>query len=320
VVISGAARWADLVEPVGHGHGSSSMRGLVSQEIAARSGWRDYRSTRGSTGLAGSTVVGDLRVLRGLASPQLGVSRDILVHLPAGALESGRRYPVLYMHDGQNLFDAATSFAGEWQVDETLMALAEEGLELIIVGIPNGAERRYAEYTPYRGRGRLWPNGGFGRAYLRFLVDTVKPLVDSAFPTRTDRGATGIMGSSLGGLISARACVEHGATFGLVGAMSPAIPGDGTAMVARLRNLDLLPERVHLDVGGREGSDSGSDPVARRWAAAYPRDALRIRAALLESGLREPAGLRFVQEPDGIHHESAWGPRLPDALRFLYGR
>lgn len=284
--------------------------------IAARSAWRDYRSTRRSSG---STVVGDLRVLPGLQCLEHGPRRDILVHLPTRALETGRRYPVLYMHDGQNLFDAVTSFAEEWQVDETLAALAAQGLELIVVGIPNAKDGRYAEYTPYRGGRGPWPEGGLGRSYLRFLVDTVKPAVDAAFPTRPDRGATGIMGSSLGGLISVWAAVEHAATFGLVGAMSPAIPGGQGPILGRLRHLALRPERVYLDVGGLEGSYAGSDPVARRWSAAYPRDVLRIRAALVTAGLREPIDMRLVEDPDGHHHESAWARRLPDALRFLFG-
>ena len=100
-----------------------------------------------------STVVGDLRVLPGLEGPWRGVPRDILVHLPAGAETSGRRYPVLYMHDGQNLFDEATSFSGEWRVDETLAALAEEGIELIAVGIPNAGDGRAATDTRRIGRG-----------------------------------------------------------------------------------------------------------------------------------------------------------------------
>ena len=290
---------------------------MVSEKAGGRhagpGAWRPYRRIRGST------VVGDLRVLHGVASPELGTTRDILVHLPAGALASGRRYPVLYMHDGQNLFDAATSFAGEWRVDETLADLMSEGLELIVVGIPNAGDRRSDEYTPYRGRGEDGSEGGDGRAYMRFVVETVKPLVDAAFPTLTDRGATGIMGSSDGALISLWATVEHGATFGLVGAMSAEVAGGQARMLGRLRRLAILPERVYIDVGGLEGSPRSPDPDERRWAAAYPRDALRIRDALLSAGMREPDQLRFVFDPVGRHREADWARRLPDALRFLFG-
>jgi predicted alpha/beta superfamily hydrolase len=278
--------------------------------------WQPYATARR---VAGSTVVGDLRVLSGVKSSQLGVERDVLVHLPDRALESGRRYPVLYMHDSQNLFDVATSLSGEWQVDETLAVLAGEGIEVIVVGVPHGGDRRYIEYTPYRGRAGSMPEGGLGRAYVRFLVDTVRPLVDDAFPTRTERAATGIMGSSLGGLISLWAAAEHGATFGLIGAMSPAITSGQGPILRRLRRLSPLPDRLYLDAGGHEGSHAPSEAEAGRWSAGFIRDVMRTRAALHDAGLGEPDRLRVVLEPDGIHHESAWARRLPDALRFLFG-
>ena len=167
------------------------------------------------------------------------------------------------MHDGANLFDEATSFSGEWRVDETLAVLAGEGLELIVVGIPNAGDGRSAEYTPYRARPR--PGGdpsdryesGMGSAYLRFVVDEVMPAVDAAFPTRRDRAATGVMGSSWGALISLWAAVEWGSVFGLIGAMSPAItPGQGP-ILTRLRRLD------------RSRSGSGWTPATTR--ARTPR-------------------------------------------------
>jgi predicted alpha/beta superfamily hydrolase len=278
--------------------------------------WQPYRPAGGG---GAATVTGDLRVLRGLAGPPGGPDRDILVHLPAGAGASGRRYPVLYLHDGQNLFDAATSFAGEWEVDESLAVLALEGLELIVVGIPNAGEGRYAEYTPYRGRGR-WASGGRGRAYLRWLVETVKPAVDGAWPTRREREATGIMGSSLGGLISLWAAIGEAPTFGLIGSMSTAVtPGQG-AIVRRLARLPLAPVRAYLDTGGHEASDAPSPALDRRWSAASVREAERLRDALVASGMRGGDTLRFLVDPEATHREVHWARRLPDALRFLYGR
>ena len=279
--------------------------------------WLDYRTSRAT---AASTVVGDLRVLPDVASEELGVARDLLVHLPAGAMTSGRRYPVLYLHDGQNLFDAATSFVGEWRVDETLAVLAAEGVELIVVGIPHGGDdRRYVEYTPYRGRGAPFPIGGLGSAYLRWVVGTVKPAVDAAFPTRVDRAGTAIMGSSLGGLISLWAAIEHPATFGLVGSMSTAYPGGQSAILRRLRRLRDVPDRVYLDVGGQEGSFAPDPRTARRWSAGFLADARRTRDALMGVGLRDAHRLRYVEDLAAIHQESAWAARLPDALRFLFG-
>lgn len=222
------------------------------------------------------------------------------------------------MHDGQNLFDAATSHAGEWKVDETLVALAGEGVELIVVGIPNGGVRRFAEYTPYRGRPAPEGRGGLGPAYLRFLVETVKPDVDATFPTLKERDSTGIMGSSLGGLISLWAAVEHHAIFGLVAALSPATPGAQSAIVRPLARLAVLPERAYVDIGGREGANAPTAWQERRWSAAGLREARRVRAALVEAGLREPDRLRYVEDPTGDHSEAAWARRLPDALRFLF--
>ncbi len=223
------------------------------------------------------------------------------------------------MHDGQNLFDAATAYAGEWEVDETLAVLAGEGIELIVVGIPNAREGRYREYTPYRGRPPHHAHGGGGRAYVRWLAEDVKPAVDAAWPTRPEREATGIMGSSLGGLISLWAAVQAPATFGLVGAMSPAVtPGQGEVL-GRLGRLPTPPLRAYVDIGGHEANDAPSPGLERLWSAAAVREARRIRDALVASGLREGESLRYVEDADAVHREAHWARRLPDALRFLYG-
>ena len=266
-----------------------------------------------------STVVGDLRVLRGMPGPPAGPHREILLHLPAGAERSGRRYPVLYMHDGQNLFDTATAYAGDREVDETLAVLAQEGIEIIVVGIPSAREARYAEYTPYCGRPPHHDHGGGGRGYVRWLAEVVKPAVDAAWPTRPEREATGIMGSSLGGLVSLWAGVQAPATFGLIGAMSPAVtPGQG-AVLRRLGRLPTPPLRAYVDVGGHEANDAPSPGLERLWSAAAVREARRIRDALVASGLRDGETLRYMEDPDAVHREVHWARRLPDALRFLYG-
>jgi predicted alpha/beta superfamily hydrolase/RimJ/RimL family protein N-acetyltransferase len=271
----------------------------------------------------GSTVVGDLRLLRGLGGPWQHAPRDILVHLPAGAETSGRRYPVLYLHDGNNLFDDATSFSGEWRVDETLAALAREGIEIIAVGIPNaGDEGRGAEYTPYRaipGRDEARYPSGMGSAYVRFLVEKVKPVVDATFPTRMDRASTGVMGSSWGGLISLWAAVERGDVFGLVGAMSPAISPGQWPIYRRLRRLSPVPERIYVDMGDHEGSHAPTTRQDRARSREAVRSARMVRDALTASLPSGSGRLRYVEEAGAIHHEEAWARRLPDALRFLFG-
>ena len=158
-----------------------------------------------------------------------------------------------------------------------------------------------------------------GSAYVRFLVDEVKPAVDAAFPTRLDRASTGVMGSSWGALISLWAAVERGSVFGLVGAMSPGItPGQGP-ILTRLRRLDPVPERVYVDTGDHEGSDAPTPREDRLWSADEVRRARRVRDALAAGGVAGEDRLRYVEEPGAIHHEAAWARRLPDALRFLFG-
>jgi len=143
--------------------------------------WLDYAAT-----IAGEehTVVGDLKVLAGIESPQLENHRDLLVYLPPSHETGNGRFPVIYLHDGQNLFDEQTSFAGEWQVDETMEGLSRKGIEAIVVGIPNSGEERLDEYSPFVDPAR---GGGRGELYLSFIIETVKPLVDASFRTLTGR-------------------------------------------------------------------------------------------------------------------------------------
>ena len=136
---------------------------------------------------------GRLCVLPAVHSPQLDNRRDLHVYVPAASARGDARYPVIYMHDGQNLFDPAMSFAGAWGVDEALRWASRRGVNAIVVGIPNMGDARIAEYDPFLGT---------GDRYLDFVTRTVKPIVDARFPTLPDRRHTGIAGSSMGGLIS----------------------------------------------------------------------------------------------------------------------
>jgi predicted alpha/beta superfamily hydrolase len=154
---------------------------------------------------------------------------------------------------------------------------------------------------------------------VRFLVEQVKPAVDAAFPTRFDRTSTGVMGSSWGGLISLWAAVERGDVFGLVGAMSPAItPGQGP-IYRRLRRLSPVPERVYVDMGDHEGSFAMTPHEDRAWSRDGIRVARKVRDAIAVTVPPASGRLRYVEEAGGIHQESAWARRLPDALRFLFG-
>jgi predicted alpha/beta superfamily hydrolase len=276
--------------------------------------WRDYTENR----LPGThTVTGTLRVLAKVYSPQLDNRRDILVYLPDGHA-AGRRYPVVYMHDGQNLFDEAASFAGEWHADEVMQALEQAGTAAIIVGIPNIGSERMHEYSPFIDR-RL--SRGRGALYARFMAETVKPLVDASFHTLPGREHTGIMGSSMGGLISLYAFFAQSHVFGFAGAMSPALWFAQRATLDWVRTRPFAPGRIYLDMGTAEAMGPRR-PAMLRWlgeppSARFVRDARAMRDLLREKGYHEGRDLLYVEDEGAPHHESAWARRLPDALRFL---
>jgi predicted alpha/beta superfamily hydrolase len=285
----------------------------VSEEPEAEDpalGWLPYEEVHGPD----NTISGRVVVWPHLEGSAAIAGREILAYLPPSlaaewpdeAAWSGRRYPTLYFHDGQNLFDDATSYSGEWHVDETLELLAEEGLEAIAVGVPNAGDDRMVEYLPWPGRER-WAGrrvGGKGDAYLDWLVGAVKPLVDASFPTAPGRTATGVIGSSMGGLISLYALGRHGDTFRLAGVMSPSIAWSKYRLLRLIAQHGLPPARIHLDMGGRE------------WRG-MTADARRLRDLLIAKGFVEGRDLHYIEERYAIHREEAWARRLPDALRFL---
>ncbi|MBC8074771.1 MAG: alpha/beta hydrolase [Chloroflexales bacterium] len=242
------------------------------------------------------TVVGNVRVLPQIWSPELQNDRDIFVYLPPSYDTSRLRYPVIYMHDGQNLFDQALSFGDEWQVDETMEALSLEGVEAIVVGVPHAGVQRCNEYSPF--------GDGCGEAYLAFLVNTLKPIVDAALRTLPGREHTGIVGSSMGGLISLYAFMRHPAVFGFVGALSPSLWYASRAIFDVVNAATAPPGRIYLDIG-----------TAERPAMLH--DARRMRLALGQKGYRLGEELCYVEADGARHEEAAWAARLRDALVFL---
>ncbi len=168
----------------------------------------------------GSTAAANVRIISNAFSmPQLGRTRRVWLYLPPQYSDTTKRFPVFYMHDGQNLFDRATSFSGEWQVDETLNTLASQGDKgCIVVGIDNGGGSRIGEYTPYR---NTQYGGGEGKIYAKFLVETLKPYIDANCRTKSDRTNTAVGGSSLGGLISMYIAAEYQNVFSKALIFSP---------------------------------------------------------------------------------------------------
>lgn len=252
--------------------------------------WRPYAEY--FTG-AQHTIQGMVQVRPQVWSPQLDNVRDLLVYLPPSYLVSERHYPVIYMQDGQNLFDVATSFVGvEWGVDDTLQALSAEGLEAIVVGVPNSGKHRLNEYTPPANP--WWP--GTGDRYVAFLIDTVKPLIDRDFRTIEARAHTGIFGSSLGALISLYAFFTRSDVFSFVGAMSPSLWVGRGFILDQVRASPVVSGRLYLDNGTHE-------PSAQRLA-----DLLR------DKGYTD---FKYVVDEGGRHTEANWARRLPAALRYL---
>jgi predicted alpha/beta superfamily hydrolase len=240
------------------------------------------------------------RVLPNVWSPQREVARDIDVFLPPSYRGSRRRYPVVYMQDGQNLADPHRAFAGTWELEAALETLASRGIEAIVVGLPNLGEARVREYTPFVDA-KL--GGGDGDAYLAYLERTVKPLVDRRFRTRPEREATGVFGSSLGGLISLYAFFRAPETFGFAGAMSPSVWFANRAVLSYIEGDGTPPGRLYVDTGTDEGSHT-------------LRDARQLANLLTRKGYGHDR-FCFVEEPGGKHSEADWARRLVPALEFL---
>jgi predicted alpha/beta superfamily hydrolase len=244
-------------------------------------------------------------------STVLPSTRGILVYLPPSYAENTTaRFPVLYMHDGQNIFDASTAFGGnEWKVDETMNAGAEDGTvrEAIVIGVENTGDRMN-ELTPTYDAGT--GAGGKADLYLKMIVTEIKPMVDLALRTMPARESTSMMGSSLGGLVTAYAGVRNADTFALVGAMSPSTWWDNRMIlgeVATTPTRSAKPARVYVDSG-----DSGpsNDDVTNTAALA---------AQYRTAGYADGTTLKYVVQAGGQHNEIYWSQRLPAALAFLLG-
>jgi predicted alpha/beta superfamily hydrolase len=255
------------------------------------------------------TLTGNFRLYRDFESRYLRRKRDVLVYLPPGYdARPNRRYPVLYLQDGQNLFDAATSYirGQEWCVDETAERLIRTGAiePLIIVGIYNAGEYRVDEYTPTldERHGR----GGKAHAYGAMLTRELKPFIDAEFRTRRGPENTGLGGSSLGGLLTLAIGLRHSRTFGKLAVMSPSLWWDNEFILHRTREVEeKLPLRIWLDMGSEEGEE-------------HVRQARDLRDVLESIGWVEGLDLQHWEAWGAGHTEAAWGKRMAQVLCFLF--
>lgn len=255
---------------------------------------------------------GRYQTLHALGGPGL-LPRDVTVRLPASYDgDSARRYPVLYLHDGQNLFSAArAAFGVEWGVDETVDALVASGSieEIIVVGVDN-TDERLSDYSPTADPDH---GGGNAPAYVDWLADELVPIIDTLYRTRCDPATNGVAGSSMGGLVSLYAMIVRPDAFGRFGVISPSLWWDGGAL---LDDLDAwtgpLPRRLWIDMGTEEGGTDGALP-------ATVASVRRARDRALATGLTLGEGLGYLEDPGALHDEASWRSRLDVILRYLYG-
>lgn len=182
-----------------------------------------------------------------IEAPQLHTAKKIWIYLPKNYDSSKKKYPVIYMHDAQNLFDAKTSFVGEWNVDEKLDSL---NAQVIVVGIEHGNEKRMDELTPYK---NAKYGGGNADNYLDFIVKTLKPVIDTKYKTKTNIRNTAIMGSSLGGLNSYYAILKYPEVFGKAGIFSPSFWFNRKEIVELTEKAPKLKTKIYFLCGDNEG-------------------------------------------------------------------
>lgn len=246
------------------------------------------------------------------------MTRDVLVWLPPGCHDpanADRRYPVLYLQDGQNIFEQLPGVPGEWHADETATELiGDERIEpIIIVGIPHAGRFRTTEYLPEPAFGIEQPGGD---EYVEFLVTEVMPRVERSFPVSTDRKQTAIGGSSLGAVISLHAMRLHPDRFGMLLLESTAIIRDldQSPLWEDLAHTGQWPAKVYIGVGTRE---AGTGADAAELNAMYVRASERLDELFARAGV--DSDHRMLVETEGaVHNEDAWASRLPTALEFLF--
>ena len=230
--------------------------------------------------------------------PQLNRQRRIWIYLPASYAGSKKTFPVLYMHDGQNVFDDATSGFGEWGVDEALDSLGPRHKEIIVVAIDNGGDKRLNEYSPYDmekyGKGE-------GDQYVDFLVQTLKPYIDKHYRTKKDRKNTFIAGSSMGGLISFYAILKYPEVFGCAGVFSPAF-----WITPQLKNIDhekakKIKGKIYFYAGGQESE-------------TMVPDMLNVFEQMRKYS---KAKMQTVVRAEGKHNEPTWRKEFPLFYKWI---
>ncbi len=264
------------------------------------SAWRDLVPKKQMA----STATKSVRFLPTIFEiPQLNRKRTIRLYLPPN-YSTGGLFPVIYMHDGQNLFDNATSFAGEWKVDEILDSLyTYRGFSAIVVAIYNDEKERINEYSP-------WKNdslgiGGDGEKYVKFIVNTLKPFIDRHYRTLSGRENTAIMGSSMGGLISLYAALEYPDVFGKAAIFSPSLWFSPKMNIYLQKYKRKKVQQLYFLAGEKEG-------------VGMVEDLNRTLELLKNAGFDDEYYVKTKIAPDGRHAEWFWSREFGEAIRYLY--
>jgi predicted alpha/beta superfamily hydrolase len=258
-------------------------------------------------GFPGVHNTDSVQLLHNFISQFVPYRRDLVVYLPPDYERDNRRYPVLYLHDGQNLFDPETAYVKgmDWKADETADSLIRAGQiePLIIVGIFNTGEHRIEEYTPTPDR-KL--GGGHAELYGRMLVEELKPFIDQRYRTLPDAHNSGLGGSSLGGLATLYLGFTHPDVFGKLAVLSPSVWWDNKAILKIISQTQPKPRlKIWLSMGTEE-STSGL------------RDANSLRDTLVAEGWNEHDDLHYEVIVGAKHEESAWAERVDPVLRYLF--
>ncbi|WP_037348595.1 alpha/beta hydrolase [Sediminibacter sp. Hel_I_10] len=235
-----------------------------------------------------------------IASPDLGIKKKIWVYTPKSYKNSNKSYPVIYMFDAQNLFDAKTSYAGEWEIDEYLDSLTTKDKEAIIVGIEHGNDKRIDELTPYSHEKH---GGGNGDLFLQFIIKNVKPEIDKTYRTKSSAKFTTIFGSSLGGLMALYAVIKYPETFTKAGVFSPAF-WINPEINDFIKTSEILKSTKFYFMAGSAESDT------------MIADMKKVITLLKVKGIKDKQIKSTVIE-GGEHNEKLWRDNFPDAFQWL---
>lgn len=279
------------------------LKGDMTQEFVIE-GWKDDYPDKPKP----YTATPQVKVLDSMFyMPQLDRKRRIWIYLPKGYATSKTSYPVLYMHDGQNLFNEQTAPFGEWGVDEAMDSLQKAtGKQMIVVGIDNGGEKRMSEYNPYD----FQNNKGEGAKYVEFIAQTLKPYIDQKFRTQKDAASTFTAGSSMGGLISLYAVLKYPNVFGGAGVFSPAF-WTAPQLFADVEKTDWAgaKPKFFFYAGGKEGSSAEGQ-------AKMVADMKRMVSIIEKKG---NVNTTTIVNPMGQHNEPTWRKQFPDFYKWLVG-